>query len=51
MCFLSITLPGILIWMGMTSIFMLVIMIVYILFFGGTIAPFYGLLFPNWPPT
>lgn len=50
MCFLSITLLGILIWMGVTSIFMLVIMIVYILFFGGTIGPILWIIIPELAP-
>jgi sugar porter (SP) family MFS transporter len=50
MCFLSITLLGILIWMGVTSIFMLVIMIVYILFFGGTIGPILWIIIPEMAP-
>lgn len=49
-CFLSITLLGILIWMGITSIFMLAIMIVYILFFGGTVGPILWIIIPEMAP-
>ncbi|MTH45268.1 sugar porter family MFS transporter [Intestinirhabdus alba] len=49
-CFLSITLLGILIWMGVTSLFMLAIMIVYILFFGGTVGPILWIIIPELAP-
>ncbi|WP_241784452.1 sugar porter family MFS transporter [Raoultella terrigena] len=49
-CFVSLTLLGILIWMGVTSIFMLVIMIIYILFFGGTVGPILWIIIPELSP-
>ncbi|GEC69850.1 MFS transporter [Raoultella terrigena] len=49
-CFVSLTLLGILIWMGITSIFMLVIMIIYILFFGGTVGPILWIIIPELSP-
>ncbi|TCW09363.1 SP family arabinose:H+ symporter-like MFS transporter/SP family xylose:H+ symportor-like MFS transporter [Raoultella sp. BIGb0138] len=49
-CFLAITLLGILIWIGITHIFMLGIMIVYILFFGGTIGPILWIIIPELAP-
>ncbi|EMM1612009.1 sugar porter family MFS transporter [Raoultella ornithinolytica] len=49
-CFVAITLLGILIWMGVTSVLMLVIMIVYILFFGGTIGPILWIIIPEMAP-
>ncbi|WP_330985670.1 MULTISPECIES: sugar porter family MFS transporter [Enterobacterales] len=49
-CFASITLLGILIWMGVTSLFMLAIMIIYILFFGGTVGPILWIIIPELAP-
>jgi len=49
-CFVSLMLLGILIWMGITSIFMLVIMIIYILFFGGTVGPILWIIIPELSP-
>lgn len=49
-CFLSITLLGVLIWMGVTSIIMLAIMIIYILFFGGTVGPILWIIIPELAP-
>ncbi|WP_159872004.1 MULTISPECIES: sugar porter family MFS transporter [unclassified Raoultella] len=49
-CFVSLTLLGILIWMGITSIFMLAIMIIYILFFGGTVGPILWIIIPELSP-
>lgn len=49
-CFASITLLGILIWMGITNLFMLAIMIVYILFFGGTVGPILWIIIPELAP-
>ncbi|QKJ86030.1 MFS transporter [Paramixta manurensis] len=49
-CFLSITLLGILIWLGVTNLFMLAIMIVYILFFGGTVGPILWIIIPELAP-
>ncbi|MEX0566453.1 sugar porter family MFS transporter [Raoultella terrigena] len=49
-CFVSLTLLGILIWMGVTSIFMLAIMIIYILFFGGTVGPILWIIIPELSP-
>lgn len=49
-CFVSITLLGILIWMGVTSILMLALMIIYILFFGGTIGPILWIIIPELAP-
>ncbi len=49
-CFVSITLLGILILMGVTSLFMLVLMIIYILFFGGTIGPVLWIIIPELAP-
>ncbi|MGL4725128.1 MAG: sugar porter family MFS transporter [Scandinavium sp.] len=49
-CFASITLLGILIWMGVTNLFMLAIMIVYILFFGGTVGPILWIIIPELAP-
>ncbi len=49
-CFVSITLLGILILMGVTSLFMLLLMIIYILFFGGTIGPVLWIIIPELAP-
>ncbi|MFD1801102.1 sugar porter family MFS transporter [Mixta tenebrionis] len=49
-CFLSITLLGILIWLGISSLFMLAIMIIYILFFGGTVGPILWIIIPELAP-
>lgn len=49
-CFVSITLLGILILLGMSNLFMLALMIVYILFFGGTIGPILWIIIPELAP-
>ncbi|WP_246201398.1 sugar porter family MFS transporter [Budvicia diplopodorum] len=49
-CFVTITLLGILIWMGVTSIFMLALIVIYILFFGGTVGPILWIIIPELSP-
>ncbi len=49
-CFVAITLLGILIFLGVTNLFMLALMIVYILFFGGTIGPILWIIIPELSP-
>lgn len=49
-CFVTITLLGILILMGVSNLFMLALMIVYILFFGGTIGPILWIIIPELAP-
>ncbi|QCT18144.1 sugar porter family MFS transporter [Jejubacter calystegiae] len=49
-CFVAITLLGALIWVGIASLWMLVLMVVYILFFGGTIGPILWIIIPELSP-
>lgn len=49
-CFVAITLLGILIFLGVTNLLMLALMIVYILFFGGTIGPILWIIIPELSP-
>jgi SP family arabinose:H+ symporter-like MFS transporter/SP family xylose:H+ symportor-like MFS transporter len=49
-CFVTITWLGILILMGVANLFMLALMIVYILFFGGTVGPILWIIIPELAP-
>lgn len=49
-CLISIVLLGILVWMQITSLWMLALIIVYILLFGGTVGPVLWIILPELSP-